>query len=161
MSDSRRQLLFICAVAMGAFCLYAAVRFLTEDDAARIRRSIYAAVVGLEKKDRARYGAIISPQYQDAEGNNKFTLLKVVEDGMAGFEPVKCDIRQLTIETKGEGAAEATVGFKFYFRSVRDRKLYYDAGRVLAHFVQEGRAWRIQQLDYIDAKEIYSIQSVS
>ena len=161
MTDSRRQILFILAVAVGAFCLYAAIRVLTEDDPARIRRSIYAAVLGLEKKDRMRYGSILSSQYQDAEGNNKFTLLKFIDDALVDFQPVKCDIKQLTIEMKDKAAADATVGFKFYFKNLRDQKLYYDSGKVLTHFVKEGRFWRIRQLDYLDAKEIYSIHSVS
>jgi hypothetical protein len=160
MTDSRKQLLFIFAVAIGAICVYGVIRFLTEDEPARLRGAIYTSVLGLEKKDRARYGAIISSQYQDAEGNNKLTLLKGVEDALRDFEPVKCDIKQLTVEMKEKTAAEVTVGFKFYFKNIRDMKLYYDAGRVLAHFVKEGRSWRIQQLDYIEAKEIYSIQGV-
>ena len=160
MTDSRRQLLFIFAVAVGAVCLYAAIRFLTEDDPARIRRGIYTSVLGLDKKDVSRYGGIISSQYQDAEGNNKLTLLKLVEDSLSGFEPVKCDVKQLTVEMKENAAAEATVGFKFYFKNTRDQKLYYEAGRVKAYFFKEGRSWRIRHLDYMDAKEIYSIQSV-
>jgi hypothetical protein len=161
MMDSRKQLLFIFAVALGAFCLYGAIRFLTEDEPARIRKSVYQAVLGLEKKDPSRYGAIISSQYQDEDGHNKLTLLKMIEDVLRGFDPIKCEIKQLTVETKESGAAEAVIGFKFYFKNSKDGKLYYSAGRLRAGFFKEGRSWRIRQMDYIDAKEIFSFQSVA
>jgi hypothetical protein len=161
MTDSRKQLRLIIAVAAGAVCFYAAVRFFTEDEPARIRRVIYAAVLGVEKKDRARYGAAISLKYEDDKGFNKWALLKIVDDALLDFDPVKCEIKQLTIDMKQGVEADATIGFKFYFKSAVDQKLYYEAGRVLTHFFKEGRSWKIRKLDYIYAREIYPIQSVS
>jgi hypothetical protein len=161
MTDSAKKLFFIVMVAAAAVVFYGVVRFLTEDDPARIRRSVYAAVLGLEKKDPGRYGAVISASYQDTDGRNKLLLLAMLKDVLKDFEPVKCEIKQLTVESKGEAAAEAVIGFKFYMKDFKDRKLYYVAGRIRADFIKEGRVWRIRSTDYIDAKEIYSIQSVA
>lgn len=161
MTDSAKKLFFIVMVAAAAVVLYGAVRFLSEDDPARIRRSVYAAVLGLEKKDPGRYGAIISASYQDADGRNKLLLLAMIKDVLGDFQPVKCDIKQLAVEMKEGAAAEAVIGFKFYLKDLKDQKLYYAAGRIRADFIKEGRVWRIRGTDYIDAKEIYSMQSVA
>jgi len=160
--ERKNPLIFIFSVAVLAAGIYAAVRFFGQTDETRIQRAIYAAVAGVEQANAARYGRILSPFYEDDEGRNKLVFLAAAADIFSSFRPLRVEIKQLTI-TLGEieGTAKAVIGFKCYFKHLKDGKLYYEAGRFEADFQKENGEWKIRSLRYIDADEVLSIQTVA
>ncbi len=157
----RQQIALILVTAVAAFVLYGAVRGCGVDDEARIRQAVNAAALGVERRDTARAGRVISALYADANGLTKATLLGTLENILRDFKPVSARVKQLRVEVKEGGRAEAVIGFQCIFEGVSDKKMYQEAGKFVASFAREDGVWRIRSLEYQDADSILFAHQVA
>jgi len=152
---------FIFGVVLLAVVSYALVTFLQENDETRIRRAVYAAVLGVERNEPARYGRVLSPLYKDEYGNDKAAVLKTVADAFKDYKPFKVEIKALKIETEGEGAT-TQIAYRCLFRkSGGAEQIYYDAGKLIACWRKETSGWKIVKIEYTGSQEMLLLPVVA
>ncbi|MDD5137874.1 MAG: hypothetical protein PHF12_05350 [Candidatus Omnitrophica bacterium] len=152
---------FIFGVALLAVASYALVTFLQENDEARIRRAVYAAVLGVERNEPARYGRVLSPLYKDEYGNDKAAVLKIVADAFRDYKPFKVEIKALKIETEGAGATTQIAYRCLFKKSDGGEQIYYDAGKVIASWRRETSGWKIIKIEYTGSQEMLFLPVVA
>jgi len=160
MTDSKKQLAFIFIVILGALLLYTGARALSENDQTRIRKVIYEAALAVETQNTARYGWFISEAYHDSYGYDKAKLLKYVLKLFGDYKPFKIDFKQFKIEAE-KGRATAEIGLKAYFKKAGDKETYYDAGEFKIHFLLENKNWKVTQMEFRDAQELFFYPNVA
>lgn len=159
--ESKKQFAIILGAVFCAIVLYAMIRIFSEDDESRVRKTIYAGVLAVERQDILKCGLLLSDDYQDSYGHNKAMVLKFVSEIFKEYKSFKIHIKQLKIEIK-ESSAEADIAFKCYFKKWGDEKrMYYDTGKLKVHFDKEGRRWKVKKIEYTGANELLFIQSVA
>jgi len=152
--ESKKQRLLLLAVFFCAVVLYLAIRFFTENDEARVRRTIYATVLAVEKEDLLKCMSFVSSAYTDSTGHDKTTLARMTAQIFKEFRDFKVDIKKIKIEVQ-ESAADSEISFRLYFKTLDRDQIYYDTGRLKLYFRKEedGR-WRVHSLEYQGAKEL-------
>jgi hypothetical protein len=160
MMDSRKQLMVIFGVAIGALVTYAALRAFLENDEARIRRIIYAAALAVERQDTARYGSFVSEGYQDAYGHDKAKLLREAVWLFQEYRPVKIDFKRVRIHVENKEAT-TEIDLKIYFRRGNDTHTYYDAGEFKVLFHRENKQWKVREIEFQDVRELFFIPNVA
>jgi len=152
---------FIFGVALLAVIGYALVSFLQENDEARVRRAVYAAVLGVERNDPARYGRVLSASYEDEYGNDKASVLKIAADAFRDYRPFKVEIKALKIEIES-GEATTQVAYRCLFKkSDGGDQIYYDAGKVIASWRKEASGWKIVKIEYTGSQEMLFLPVVA
>lgn len=158
--ESKKQLFLIFGVAFCAFLVFVSIRIFSENDESRIRKTVYAGILAVEKKDIPRCAHLVSETYKDDYGNDKEHLLKIARDIFKAYEEFRIMIKRLKIEVKGsEGSAN--IGFTCYFKKPGDKNIYYDSGELKVYFHQENEAWKVSQLEYKGSNELLFLQSVA
>jgi hypothetical protein len=151
---------FIFGIVLSAVVIYTLVSVLRENDETKIRRAIYAGIVGIEKNDAARYGRVLSSSYRDDDGRDKAAVLKITADAFREYKPFKVEIKALRIDAEGLGAT-SQIGFRCLFKREGDTRLYYDAGKIVASWRKEEADWKIVKIEYIGSHEILFLPAVA
>jgi hypothetical protein len=152
---------FIFGVAFLAVISYALVSFLQENDEAKIRRAVYAAVLGVERNEPARYGRVLSASYRDAYGHDKASVLKIVADAFKDYKPFKVEVKALKIEVQGPEAT-AQIAYRCLFKkNAGGDQVYYDAGKLIVSWRKETSGWKIVKIEYTGSQEMLFLPVVA
>jgi len=154
-------LVFIFLVALSAFLFYVGVLALRDNDEARIRRSINAAILGVETHRASMYEDLLSDDYSDEEGLTKSALLARYADFTKDYRPFRVDVKKMLIEVDKDGAA-ATMVFTCYFHSTQDQKVYYEAGKAVLNLKKTApKTWKVHKLQYISSDDLMFLPAVA
>lgn len=160
--DPKKQRAIIFMTILGAFLVYALIRIVTEDDEARIRKVVNAAVLAVEKCDAQKGDLLISDTYSDKYGNDKAALIRLIVNIFKDLREVNVDLKRLKIEVKPEeGKGEADIAFGLYFKKRADEQLYGDKAKLKVYFQKEGKLWKVHEVEYIGADELLFIQTIA
>lgn len=154
--ESKKQGLIILVFIVCAVFVYLFIRFVTEDEEARVRRVVYAGVLAVEKEDVLKCMSLVSSAYEDPNGNDKTYLMRIVTQIFKEFREFKVDIKKVKIEI-GESGADSEVSFKCYFKKPGQDQIYFDTGRLKLHFQKEEDRWLVRSMEYLGAKELESL----
>ncbi|QAT16508.1 hypothetical protein BU251_01575 [Candidatus Velamenicoccus archaeovorus] len=152
---------FIFGVAFLAVIGYALVSFLQENDEAKIRRTVYAAVLGVERNEPARYGRVLSASYKDEYGNDKASVLKIAADAFKDYKPFKVEIKALKTEVQGPEATTQIAYRCLFKKSGGSGQIYYDAGKLIASWRKETSGWKIVKIEYTGSQEMLFLPVVA
>jgi|GEM_PF-874723 hypothetical protein len=152
---------FIFGVAFLGVVSYALVSFLQENDEAKIRRAVYAAVLGVERNESARYGRVLSASYRDEYGNDKASILKIVAEAFKDYKPFKVEIKALKTEVQ-DSAATTQIAYRCLFKkNAAGDQIYYDAGKLVASWRKETSGWKIVKIEYTGSQEMLFLPVVA
>jgi hypothetical protein len=157
----RHPLVLIVLVAVFAFVVYGLVSVVSGNDVTSVRRTINAAILGVELNDPARYGAILAEDYTDNQGFTRATLLSRLAGFFKDWHPYKVDVKRLKISVKDQNEATANIGFKAYFHKKGDEVAYYEAGKAVLSLRKTGAGWRVYRVEYTGTDDLLFIQSVA
>ncbi len=157
---SKKQLLVILCVALGAIFTYALIRAFSENDESRVRRAVYAGIAAFEKTDIRKCAPLISDAYEDTFGNNKAEVLRFLSEILKDFKDFRIVVKKLKVKAGGTEAG-GDVWFTCYFRKIGDEKLYYDSGKIEFDFVKELKDWKVKKIEYSGSSELLFLQSVA
>jgi len=157
----RHPLAYIASVVIFSFAVYGAVAVFSGSEETKVRRTINAAILGVELNDPARYGAILAEDYADDQGLTKATLLTELADVFKDYKPFKVNIKRLKIKVSGQDEATANIGFKVYLRKVSDQVVYYEAGKIILFMKKTSAGWRVYRSEYTSSDDLLFIQNVA
>jgi len=151
---------FIFSVALSAVLIFALVNAFSVNDEKRIKRALYAAILGIEKNDASRYSRVLSLRYKDDSGLGKAEVLALAEKAFRDFKPFKMELKRLIIKPQGD-SAESEIAFRCLFRKEGDEKIYYDAGKVMASWRREEGGWKIVKMQYTGSTDMLFLPAVA
>lgn len=151
---------FIFLIVLLSFFVYFIVNFFKTDEKTMVKRALYAAVLGIEKNDPARYGRVLSQDYMDDSGLRKDDILRYAAGAFRDYKPFKVELKRLEITAK-EGETKSDIAFKCLFKKEDDDRIYYDAGKITAWWRKEKSGWKIFKMEYTSAQDMLFLPAVA
>ena len=123
-----------------------------EGEMGRIKRLINKGASAIHRKDLLTIADLISPSYNDPDGNDRRSLIFVIDYTLEQYRSVNVHLRNFDITINDNTAfvkIEATVTF-----NLKDNPTWeYDTFEASLTMIQEDSGWKIQKIELKDKDE--------